>query len=144
MSVFKKEKKQCSPKRYDGQNRVADFYKFDFNQSQWTFLPAQVLLDLGSVCLDNVLLFFSFPDDVIENDESYADSSFSSENEGEKQGDLRTSCTDESNNDSVFEDNGSNNSQSESDQDSSFYESDTESKFVNAPQQATYIRSFSP
>jgi hypothetical protein len=79
-----------------------------------------------------------------ENDESYADSSFSSENEGEKQGDLRTSCTDESNNDSVFEDNGSNNSQSESDQDSSFYESDTESKFVNAPQQATYIRSFSP
>ena len=64
-----------------------------------------------------------------------SDSSFSSENEGEKQGDLRTSCTDESNKDSVFEDNGSNNSQSESDQDSSFYESDTESKFVNAPQQ---------
>ena len=79
-----------------------------------------------------------------ENDESYADSSFSSENEGEKLENLRTSSTDESNKDSVFEDNESNNSQSESDQDSSFYESDTESKFVNAPQQATYIRSFSP
>ena len=66
------------------------------------------------------------------------DSSFSSENERRKSEDLRTSSTDESNEDSVFEDNESNNSESESDQDSSFYESDTESKFVNAPQQLSY------
>ena len=79
-----------------------------------------------------------------ENDEFYADSSFSSENNVENQQDLRTSSADESNEDSVFEDNESNNSESESDQDSSFYESDTESKFVNTPQQPTYSSSFSP
>ena len=73
-----------------------------------------------------------------------ADSSFSSENNVENQQHLSTSCADESNEDSIFEDNESNNSESESDQDSSFYESDTESKFVNTPQQPTYSSSFSP